>query len=162
MDWKERIEIALASLRQQDLGYPQGLNEVRAPSARAAEVPRELRSLYSECDGLSLSDVHNGYFIDTIERFSSRERRGEPSSLAPRAEKILVFGSDGGGARFAVRCGSGQILCLPSGGAVLDGVFVPQASTTPVEVAKDLELFLQRLAEDVEASVSGTPGHRYL
>src|SRR5579863_9897962 len=97
--WVNEVRGLVAELAAQDLTYPIGANEVRAPSPPAAPpaLPSQLVALYAACDGLSLPDVHIGYFLDAADRVASARERGEPTFVADAQLPIHVFGSDGGG-----------------------------------------------------------------
>jgi hypothetical protein len=103
-EWVRNVRADLVELAHQDFGYPLGTNEIREPSsAGPTSVPSHLGELYDACDGLSAPDVHVGYFIDSSSRVASAAERGEPGLVAGvRNCPIHVFGSDGGGGRFAI------------------------------------------------------------
>jgi hypothetical protein len=162
--WCARMEALIAELEQIDLGYPLGRNEVHAPSseevrarlAGASGLPplSPLLRLFDRCNGVSLPDVHNGYFIHSAELILRGINHGEPRSLSgSEAGSILVFGSDGGGNRFALR-GADEIVLQLGEGAVIDGVFDGEGGAVR-RIAEDLEAFLERLEADTEAFVRG-------
>lgn len=157
-----RIEELLGELAAQDFGYPLGKNEVRSPPEAVKGLPAALVPLYKICNGLSMPDVHVGYFIDSADRVASARERGEPTLTtdAPHTS-IHVFGSDGGGGRFAIRLNDGAIYYLPSGGAVRDGVF-DDCGQGSERVAETLNEFLCRLSDDVAAFVHEKEGHGYM
>jgi hypothetical protein len=124
-----------------------------------------LTELFSECGGLTLPDVCNGYFIDTPERLRRRLEQKDP--LEPRSlesdknAEVLCFGSDGGGGRFAFVCGAEYgVWCLPVGG-VFDGVF--RDLQTPLrKIGVDAAEFGQRLVADVTAFLRGDSSWKYI
>lgn len=172
LTWRARMENALEELRGIDLGYPQDENVLGAagnPAALAEFVsgaglnPRSpLAAFYDACSGVSLPDVHVGYFIHEPGLVLRGLEGGEPRRLTgPYAREILVFGTDGGGGRFALGAdGDGEVLYLGDGAvhdAVFDGVYGQVRTLAP-----DLRAFLNRLLADVEAFVRGEEGWEYL
>jgi hypothetical protein len=170
--WISEARGLLAQLSRIDLGFPQGDNMVRpAPGAEALDLlidqagfdrSSSLVAFLRECDGLSLSDVHVGYFIHSVEQILQGFRSGEPrqvSGVDPLT--ILVFGSDGGGGRFALQAVEGDaVLYLPVG-AVRDRVF--DGSRTAIRtLAPDFPSFLRLLLADLRAFVEDKPGWRYM
>ena len=166
-DVRERIETireALANLASQDFGYPMGVNEVREKSNEShAPLPFDLESIYSVFDGVSLPDVHIGYFIDSASRTASAAERGEPTVVEGKERiAIHVFGSDGGGGRFALGLCDGAIYYLPSSGAVKDGTFIEDYSTPVRQIAASIMDFLDRLKMDIEAFVRDECDHEFM
>ncbi|MCA9642725.1 MAG: hypothetical protein KC492_18640, partial [Myxococcales bacterium] len=130
-DWLRDTRALLAHLSESLLGYPPGLNEVLEPEHQEAD---DLTAIYSRCGGASLPDVWNGYFIDTPARARTASARAEPLSIdGERA--ISVFGSDGGGGRFAIARDTGAVLYLPSGGAVSKSTYWQDERNEVREVA---------------------------
>ena len=80
-----------------------------------ARVPLgELEDLYRCCRSVSLADVHNGYFIHSIEMIERDLEHGAPRQTLGRFHlHIVPFGSDGGGGRFAMEVGSRDVYFLP-------------------------------------------------
>jgi hypothetical protein len=157
------VRALLDALTEQDLGYELGTNEVRPPGAVGAAVPEPLRELYAALDGVSMPDVHVGYFIDTAQRIMSAAVRGEPIQIVGDSERpIQVFGSDGGGGRFAVASDDGAVHYLPSSGAVRGGRYFEDQLVQSRRVAGSVCEFMDRLKADVRAFVNGDEHHRYL
>ncbi len=153
----------LAELSIQNFGYPLGVNEVRDPAPQCSDLPSGLQPLYAVCDGVGMPDVHIGYFIDRASRTASARVRGEPTQIqGVESSKIHVFGSDGGGGRFALEDTSGAVYYLPSTGAVNEGVFIVDDVARPQKVAERLIGFLWLIQEDVEAFIMGRQGHIYI
>lgn len=150
------------------LGYPPGDNSVVPPSPRWAEMssrlPMGIRVLYEVCNGISMPDVHVGYFVYDVARTSESPARGEPCRVAGIQGEVLVFGSDGGGGRFAIVNDSrNDVYYLPSSGSVLGSVFeFLSANEAPVVVATGIEDFLFRLRGDVDAFLSRNRLHAYI
>jgi hypothetical protein len=161
--WVNSVREMLTELVSQDFGYEPGLNEVREPSPLHDLLPPELEPLYTAFDGLSFPDVHVGYFIDSAHRIASAAERGEPTLLAgapPR--RVQVFGSDGGGGRFALSIDDGAVYYLPSSGAVKNGVFYEDEEAPAIRIAADVAEFLRLLKADITAFVQGDQDHHYI
>lgn len=163
--WVHDVRAMLAEMALQDFGYPIGVNQVneRAPEL-PVEVPPALRPLYSVFDGLSLPDVWNGYFIDQSERFASGVDHDDPTQLKGEpTRRICVFGSNGGGGRFALDLDDETIYYLPSSGAVYeDRVFQADRLEPVVRLAGSVMEFLDRLKADIEAFVHSKENHTYM
>ena len=126
-------------------------------------MPAPLRELYGACDGLSAPDVHVGYFIDPASRVASAVQRGEPVLVAGvRSYPVHVFGSDGGGGRFAVGLEDAAVYYLPSSGAVDERKFIENSASPVRRIAASVDDFLRRLRDDVHAFVQGDDAHEYL
>jgi hypothetical protein len=152
----------LAELARQETPYPFDTNELRSPVSRDAVVPEALRSLYAVCDGVSLPDVWNAYFIDPADELVSNKKRGLPIQIAgtPPIE-IEPFGSDGGGGIFAVTT-DGAVYYLPSWGVVENNVYIGDDTRGARRISNSVIGFLQRLLADVEAFVHSREGHVYI
>jgi hypothetical protein len=163
-NWLNSIKVALKDLESQDLGYPVGVNEIRERIESNHDcLPPELELLYANFDGFSLPDVYNGYFIDTAIRTASASKRGEPEYIKGLKKiPIKVFGSDGGGGRFALDLHDGGVYYLPSSGAVEDGVYLLGSKASVPKVASSMSVFLAYLKEDIEAFVRDDPNHKYI
>jgi hypothetical protein len=99
-------------------------------------LPPDLRAFYQVVGEVSLPDVENGYWIHRPPE--PGVDNGRPYVLSD-GRPIVVFGSDGGGALFAL-CGS-AVLRL-AGGAEVGGVYDEDGATV---VAGDLREFLALL-----------------
>lgn len=160
--WAAELRTVVDRIAAMDLGYPAGTNEVRPPVEAPAGVPEGLRAMYAACDGASLPDLHVGYFIDTSARAATAAERGEPIRIEGQVStRVHVFGSDGGGGRFALG-EDGAVYYLPSGGLVEDGVFFEDSHAKARIVGQSLDRFLDRVSQDADAFVTGRTGHRYL
>jgi len=162
--WVRSVRATLLEMASQDFGYPIDINEVvERASELPAGVPPALEPLYAVFDGLSLPDVHNGYFIVRASRLVSATKRGEPTRLEgepPR--RIHVFGYDGGGSRFALDLDDETIYYLHSSGGIEDGVFLADDSEPVSPVAGNVMEFLDRLKADIEAFVRGEQKYPYM
>jgi hypothetical protein len=162
-EWVQKLNAAIRVLLEQDFGYPLGNNEVRPPIEHRGVKPDALYPLYEVCDGLSLPDVHIGYFLDSAERLSAAEQRGEPTSVqGTDSFAVHVFGSDGGGGRFSLRIDDGSVYYLPSSGAVRDGRYVEDDASIATRLAASVSDFLWLLYRDVDAFVRDDQGHAYM
>jgi len=162
-DWLEHMKTLIQKLNLLDLGYPQGDHTVHPPNEALLQemitdsrIDRDspLVEFYTHCDGVDLPDVHNGYFIHRLELITRSLVNGEPTRVQNNTStsNILVFGSDGGGGRFAIVTDAPhEILYLPTG-AVHDAIF--DCTTVPCTVlSADFMGFLKRLLADVEAFI---------
>ena len=163
-EWLSAVRADLAELARLDFGYPLGVNEVRSSSATLPRgLPVMLDELYRGFDGLSWPDVHVGYFIDTAIRAASAPERGEPVVvLGETTFPVHVFGSDGGGGRFALGLNDGAVFYLPSG-AVREGRFFEDRASRVRRTAGSLLGLLRDhlrafvLGEDVHNVEAGQP-----
>lgn len=167
MESIRKIKAHLKSLRKIDLGYPQGTNVVFAPALRE-EVLRGLRALnledsslrefYSECDGLSLPDVQNGYFINRVAQFA---RNWERSDWVRRVdgfgEEFITIGSMGGGELFVLGLESGHTFVLP-GGLIEESIYHGPV----VPLGGGLTSLMDRIASDFGAFIAGDAEHEFL
>lgn len=161
--WAKSVRATLAELSRQDFGYPLGCNEIRDKSFYRTPPHPSLKPLYEFFDGISLPDVHVGYFIDPVHRIVSASERGEPTLIkgkSPRA--IHVFESDGGGGRFALATEDGAIYYLPSSGAVREGIYFENETAPALRIAENITAFLDLLKADIEAFTRGDQDHRYI
>lgn len=168
--WAERLQNALGKLRRIDFGYPLGENVIRPlPSGRDARSILEeenihspdLASFYGSCDGVSLPDVQNGYFLMSLLELVDGLREKEPRTVVGRVSgSMVVFGWTGGGQRFALMLEGGSIWWLGNG-LVEDRVFYSEEGNAR-KIASDLPGFLLRLAEDAEAFVADEQGHSFI
>jgi hypothetical protein len=118
--------------------------------------------MYLVLDGLTMPDVHNGYFIDTAARVVDAATRGLPTRIAGDPQRdVQVFGSDGGGGLFALSTG-GEVIYLQSDGVVDGGVFRESENVRARRIAVSVSEFLDLLLCDVRAFVTEKEHHRYL
>jgi hypothetical protein len=166
-----RIEALLDSLAKIDLGYPQGQNCVFSPMPRDdLETSLEriglasyesLCGFYAACDGVSLPDVHIGYFLHEAKKLGRHGRVHDINEvLGPFAGSVVIIGSTGGGDLFALRRKEGDVLFLPPGpvhAGAYDG-----ARAAVRRLAADFESFLERIVADVEAFVHDVPNYPFM
>ncbi len=161
-DWARDLRVLLTELADLDFGYPLDTNEVIGPQPSPTQVPAGLEDLYAVCDGVSMPDVYVGYFLDSAAEVAARPARGEPTHIEGAARiPISVFGTDGGGNRFALGPG-GAIYYLPSSGAVLNGTFYEDHLVKASVKAATLLDFLWLLYGDVKAFIHDEKGHVYI
>lgn len=167
-----QLRMILGELADIDLGYPLGENTVRqaAPAATVAAQLNEsgladlqyLREFYCECDGLSMPDVHVGYFVKPLQRVVAFDPSSEPHTVVSTTQSlsVLPIGSTGGGKLFVIDRSNGSVLCLPPGPlheGQYDGRGVDVTS-----VANTLPDFLEALIADVEAFIKDEQGYEYI
>ena len=173
--WTSKLTRMVADLGEGDSGYDGSEDLILEPPDKAELAallllaPVRTRSflgqLFGDCGGVTLPDLHTGYFIDTAEKI--RRRLVEKSPLEPRTLEsdlgadVVCFGSDGGGGRFAfVAAADEGVWYLPVGG-VFDGVF-RNLQTPIVRVGRDASDFGDRLIADIEAFLDDKRGWKYL
>jgi hypothetical protein len=164
VQWAESLRELLAELETLEFDYPLGDNRILPPTTVRRSLPGVLHPLYEVCDGVSLPDVHVGYFIDPNARVASSFERGEPNCIKSDSANIdvCVFGSDGGGGRFAVVIDDRSVVYLPSSGAVRNGVYYEDSTSKPSRISDSVLAFLLRLNADVSAFICGEDGHPYM
>jgi len=161
--WRQAVDVELSKLRLLDLGYPLDENRIRTPVPHGVAPPQGLAQLYRVVDELFWPDVYVGYFVDPVVRAVKARGHGEPMFVHGKEHfDIAVFGSDGGGGRFALRCDDGSVFYLPSGGAVESGVYLEEPLVASRRVASSTDEFLERLLQDLIAFVHGTEPYRYI
>jgi hypothetical protein len=161
----------LHRLKKVDLGYPLGANEVLPPSdsytvhhalgiARAGGLD-ELRAFYASCDGVSLPDVHVGYFIKPVTKLGNVDPSSEPLRITGEyAGEVLPLGSDGGGGLFVLRRAAKGVLHLTPG-PLERGVYDGKRGKVTL-ISGTLFAFLDRLALDLQAVVENQTRHRFM
>lgn len=132
-------------------GFPPGTHEVSGP-ASAAELAgltvADLVTFHEVVGEVRLPDVHHGYWIHRPA--TPGEDVGLPHALTD-GRRIAVFGSDGGGALFALIATSGAPVLRLAAGADADGVYDADDATV---VARDLQDFLTLLRAEIEEFVA--------
>ena len=170
--WLAHIQPLIENVHALDLGYPIGKHVIFPPADKTmlAQLLQKtgldstlpLVTFYVYCDGISLPDVHNGYFIHSVERILSGLEKGEPTRLATHlTDAIVVFGSDGGGGRFATRTNAPtEVLYLPLG-SVHNSIFDDER-TPAIVLAPGFLAFLSRLEADINAFLADIDGWKYM
>jgi hypothetical protein len=141
---------------QERMGYEPGVNEIRLVTGvelDLSELPLPARIFFGTVDEVCLPDIGNGYFLGPAEEMLQRFRGRVPESVlvGSKAHKAFVFGSDGGGAYFA--------LDLDAGGSVLR-VVEPTVRDGTVQgsvamLSSDVDEFLELLLRNIEAFARG-------
>jgi hypothetical protein len=172
--WFLDMEAQLHLIRSRALGYFPEQHVIRPPTepqmldtliARSSgPIPVSIIDFYRRCDGIDLPDVHNGYWIHSIETIFRSWEQSVPTKIRftpEQLKEILVFGRDGGGNYFASWLGSlDEVVFLPNGdvtASVFNGILTPV-----VHIANTFHEYLARLLKDTEAFVAGTPDHEYM
>lgn len=145
--WRDDVRTDLRRLLgtfESRFGYPPGEHHVDGPATAAelagAALPGDLLSLHRLVAEVRLPDVGAGYWIHRPPLPGTDP--GHPRRLSDGRE-LVVFGSDGGGARYAL--GGGPVLRLADGALVGDAYDADRA----VPVAADLREFLAFLRREV-------------
>jgi hypothetical protein len=130
------------------IGGPSGAAQLQA-ALEAGTVPAELLEFYRHVSRVDLPDVHNGFFVHPLSQVLDNEKTGTPvRAPALTASGIVVFGSDGGGALFAIDATGSPVYLLPTG-AVREGTYEGRFDP-PRVVAASLPEFLEWLRSAVE------------
>lgn len=122
----------------------------------------EVRDFYRLCNGLSLPDVYNGYFVHGLDEIERSLQQGAPTTLAGQDHtRLLPIGSDGGGALFAVNLDHHtEILYLPPA-YIVASTYHGEATEVRV-LAQTFTAFLARICDDFRAFLERTPGWSYM
>ncbi|WIM92494.1 hypothetical protein ACTOB_004436 [Actinoplanes oblitus] len=146
-------------------GFPPGDHGVSGP-ATAAEldglarlhggaVPGDLLSFHRVVAEVELPDVNNGYWIHRPPLPGADP--GHPRRLSD-GRAVVVFGSDGGGALFALAGGSGSPVLRLADGSFLGGAYEADCAT---EIAANLQNFLTFLHRELTGFVASSIGKRH-
>jgi hypothetical protein len=159
---------------EEKFGYPPDDHEIAGPTDasiidetirdHSGSIPEVLLELYREIGEVSLPDLHVGYFIHPLERVvDGLGVGGDPLRMGGSWNvPIVVFGSDGGGAMFALGMPSGSPVYMLPEGPVRDQIYVDRMQPARV-VADDLGGFLAKLKASIEAFLAGDiEGSRYI
>jgi hypothetical protein len=154
--WRTDVRTGIAALLstfESRFGFPPAEHSVSGP-ATAAEiagladlhgdaVPADLLSFHRIVAEVQLPDVNNGYWIHRPPL--PGEDPGHPRLLSD-GRAVVVFGSDGGGALFALPAGSGAPVLRLSDGAFRNEAYDADHAA---EVAANLRDFLRFLRREV-------------
>ncbi|NUV66619.1 hypothetical protein G6W57_05770 [Streptomyces sp. CAI-121] len=142
-------------------GYEPGENcVVEAASSGSGVLQRypdvgeygDLLDFYERIEKVTLPDVGNGLFVDSVDDVVEGRGEWQPSELRGAvADSIVVFGSDGGGGLFAVSLTSGKVYSL-EGGSMAGVVYEVGESGVQV-IADDLWGFMQYLRGELLRAV---------
>jgi hypothetical protein len=161
----------LDQLKRLDLGYPLGANEILPPQLpdtvedglRRADVSDwdSFEEFYRNCDGLSLPDVHVGYFLKSITKLGVVDACSEPIEIKGEfSGKVLAFGSTGGGGLFVIRRASGDVLHLAPG-PLENGIYDGNRRRVR-QISGSFCGFLERLMADIQAFVSNQDDYDFI
>jgi hypothetical protein len=159
-EWRVSVTAQVGQLLetfQSRFGFEPGLNQLGPPAADQALaslqaiVPRpaaDLIDFYRRIGQVSLPDVGNGYFIHPADLVARQATAAEPGRIGPPHElDVLVFGSDGGGALYAVPAAKPGPVYRLRECSVKDGI----ALAADIQIiAADYRTFLRRLEIAVE------------
>lgn len=170
--WLDELSSLLNELKNLPLPYPLGMNEIREvkregylppTTVNGGQLPSAFTDFYRICDGISINDVWNGYWLFGFDDILRRYELGEVNKVEGVGD-VLVFGGNGGGGRFALCLGvNNQILYLPSGGAVRSSLWSTNVDYyAPQVLAEEFTVFLTLLLNDVKAFVRQTPDWKYI
>lgn len=170
--WKVEVERLLHQLEKIDLGYPLGENRLNPPLAArnsiseshgdiAPSCATEIDGFYGICDGLSWPDVNNGYFIKPRAELGLIRNEYDPVEIVGDIPgSIIVVGSSGNGALFAIHPTSGRLLILPSG-RIEKNIYIDSTGKVRVQ-ASSFCVFVELLLQDLRAFVTCKQDHLYI
>jgi hypothetical protein len=169
--WIKNVQDLVGRLKGLDFGYPLGINDIFPPQG-ANVIDKglkdagawdfdELRTFYGNCDGISLPDVHVGYFIKSITKLCVMDTSSEPVKITGEfAGDVVSFGSTGGGGLFVLSKVSGDVLHLAPG--PLDNGIYDGNRGRVKQISGSFFEFLERLNADIQAFVENDAGHRFI
>ncbi|WP_145926759.1 hypothetical protein [Amycolatopsis orientalis] len=141
-------------------GYPPGENQVRLAGDDRDDLrllaelgcATELLDFYAVVKEVSLPDLGVGTFVHSARHVLTGLRGTMPTLLGGATEdSIVVFGSDGGGALFALSASGRGVYRLRGGAFVADTYDADQTGVTTV--APDLHRFLGAVLAELEGQV---------
>jgi hypothetical protein len=163
-EWRASLTVKVDQLLQtfqSRFGFEPGTNQLGPPATEQALaslqaiVPRpaaDLIDFYRWIGQVSLPDVGNGYFIHPADLVARQAAGGEPRRIGPPHElDILVFGSDGGGALYAVPAAKPGPVYRLREYSINNGIAL--AGNIKI-IAVDYRTFLQRLQTAVDTFVA--------
>ncbi|MCX4632728.1 hypothetical protein [Streptomyces sp. NBC_01443] len=134
-------------------GYEPGENCVVEAAVGGPGVPQrhpaardygDLLDFYARIEKVTLPDVGNGFFVDSVDDVVEGRGDWQPAEVRGAViDSVVAFGSDGGGGLFAVSLTSGKVYRL-SGGSMEGAAYEVGESNVEV-IAGDLWGFLQYL-----------------
>ncbi|MFD6285101.1 hypothetical protein [Streptomyces sp. NPDC060205] len=134
-------------------GYPPDENCVtRAASSAAVEgLPDDLVTFYRRVEQVSLPDVGSGFFVHPEGQTVAGLCGDLPTRIVgPREDSVVVFGSDGGGALFALSAIDGStVYRLPP--SRVEARLYTAGAVPPEVVASDRAGFLSLLERELAA-----------
>ncbi len=143
-------------------GYPPDENFVKPAVTRDGElradlrnagIPQELLGFYAVVEEISLPDLNNGYFVHGPELVLAAVGGELPTRVRGAVvDDVVVFGSDGGGALFALS-GSGCGVYRMTGGSFVARGAAHENGDIAV-VAPNLGGFLDFLRDELRTAVA--------
>ncbi|WP_232283814.1 hypothetical protein [Saccharomonospora cyanea] len=113
---------------------------------------RDLIEFYSHVSRISFPDVGPGFFVDEAECVVAGVRGAQPTRLSGvPGRTVVVFGSDGGGALFAVDRQTGEVVRLEGGSLIGDAYVVGEYGVQVI--ARDFEGFMRFLSAELQRQV---------
>jgi hypothetical protein len=163
MNLIKSIRDIAARLSRLDLGYSPTGNRVSDPavgSCLGRNLTPGLLDFYLKCDGFSLPDLHNGYFVHPVGWRESD--RGLPVSLAGEiVDAVATVGSSGGGELVCVSLTSQQTWALRPC-EMVEGRMTVSSENAIVGRFQSFEGFLERVILDGRAFLDQRDNHEYL
>ncbi|MQS09593.1 hypothetical protein FNX48_021180 [Streptomyces sp. IF17] len=120
----------------------------------AHATAKDLLRFYDIVDEISLPDLDNGYFIHPRSVTFNGEGAGHPTEVRGyRSEEICTFGSEGGGALYALGLSTGHVYRL-TGGELIGSAYSVEPSGFHT-AAPSLWGFLEFLRDRLKKSLMG-------
>ncbi|MCF0081662.1 SMI1/KNR4 family protein [Streptomyces lomondensis] len=144
---------------QSTFGYPPDDNCVvpastseSGESSSLDDLPQELITFYRHVDRVSLPDVGSGFFVHPVDQTLGGMRGDLPTRIVgSREDSVVVFGSDGGGALFALSTSDESTVYRLPPARVEDGVYTE--GSIPCEVvAPGLAAYLSLLEQELQCA----------
>lgn len=162
--WARRtgaFAVTFAEQFESRFGYPPGDHLVeptpaaaREASANTAGLPEDLLTFYRHVAEVSLPDLGSGYFVHPVDLTAAGMSGDLPTRITgSRTDSVVVFGSDGGGALFALSTSDGStVYRLPPSG--VEGDVYTEGSIPCEVVGIGLASFLSFLEEELQAGAA--------
>ena len=159
-----RLSVSFTSSFEARFGYPPGENavvalptrdvEAVAQALKAAGVRGDLLDLYRQVEVVSLPDVGIGLFVHAAGNVIEGMTAGvHPTRIIGSvSDEVTVFGSDGGGALFALSASQDKVYKL-HGGSLVGSIYQVDDSNAEI-VARGLWEFLEYLRGELSQAVS--------
>jgi hypothetical protein len=163
------IDAAIGVLRTLDFPYPISYNAVNFCSRSLTEkdfspcLPEaEVITFYSICDGINLPDVHNGYFIHSLNKFTMTQSHlialNEDNT---KISEFFVLGSTGGGNLIAIEQTTNSIYFLPNN-RIENGLYFASTASPIRIISRNFAGFLVLLHSDIVAFCEENVEHRFI
>jgi|GEM_PF-2158810 hypothetical protein len=163
------IDAAIGVLRTLDFPYPISDNAVNFCSRSLTEKDfspffpeAEVIAFYSICDGINLPDVHNGYFIHPLKKFTMAQSHlialNEDNT---KISEFFVVGSTGGGNLIAIEQTTNSTYLLPNN-RIENGLYFSSTASPIRIISRNYAGFLNLLHADIVAFCEEKAGHRFI